>query len=98
MSKFLIEARIAELSKVNTVSASGAASSAAVVETLLRRWYKVWHFLGAAPLETDVNTTAASHSIDHESGVPDTVRSPLYDMATSNPHVIAATLFSGNRR
>jgi len=97
MSKFSIVARIVELNQVNTGLASRTVASAKVEETLLQHFLKTWRSQRAAHLKSVPIASIAPQIIEEESGEPAIHKASPYDLASSNPYVIAATLFSRKR-
>jgi hypothetical protein len=97
MNKFSIAAGTAALGVATSALTSGIASPAEVRETLLKRCFRTRHFQRAAPVKTGPTASVDAQLIDKESGGPIPYRSPIYDLVASNPHVIAASLFSRKR-
>ena len=98
MSKFSVAARISELGQVNTGLASRTVSSAEVEETLLQHFLRTWRSQKAAGLKSVPAASIAPQIIEEESGKPAMYKASPYDLASNNPYVIAATLFSQKRR
>jgi hypothetical protein len=97
MSKFSIPARIAELRQVNTSLVSRAVSPEDVEETLLQHFFKTWRSQRAAKIKKAPNGRINPQDINEKSDEPSTHPASLYDLASANPHVIAATLFLRKR-
>jgi len=97
MSKFTMAARIVELNHVNTACNSRALSPVEVEETLLQHFLKVWRTRSAAHLTPVPVTSIDPQPVEEKSIEPVPNRASPYDLASNNPHVIAATLFSRKR-
>jgi hypothetical protein len=67
-------------------------------ESLLRRCFKNVRSHGNALPKAEAEAAVDSQLIDGTGWKPDAYRSPLYDLAASNPHVLAVTLFSRKSR
>ena len=93
MNNFLIAAGTAVLGAATTALTSRIGSTAEIRESLLQHCFKSRLRQRAAQLEPDPTASVDSQLIDEESGEQATRRSTLYDLAASNPHVIAASLF-----
>lgn len=98
MSKFSIPARIVELGQVNTFLTSRAVSSADVEETLLQHFLKAWRSQRVTHLKPVPGTQIEPQIIEETNGEPATHQASPYGLASNNPHIIAATLFSRKRR
>ena len=97
MNKFLIAAGTVVLGVSATTLTSSIGSSAEASESLLQRCFKSRRRQRAAQLEPDPNASVDSQ-LNYESGEPAAPQSPLYDLAASSPHVIAASLFLRRHR
>ena len=73
-------------------------SAAEARESLLRRCFKNVRFHGNARPKAEPVAEVDSQLIDETGWKPDAYRSPLYDLAASNPHVLAVSLFSRKSR
>jgi hypothetical protein len=71
-------------------------STAEARESLLRRCFKTVPFHGNTKPKAEPEVD--SQLIDETEWKPDAYRSPLYDLAASNPHVLAVSLFSRKSR
>ena len=69
-------------------------TAAEAIQSLLQRWFKNLRFHGTARRESEPIAGVDSQSIDEMGWEPDKYHSPLYELAESHPHVIAASLFS----
>lgn len=67
-------------------------------ESLLRRCFKNVRFHGNVRPKAEPVAEVDSQLIDETGWKPDAYRSPLYDLAASNPHVLAVSLFSRKSR
>lgn len=97
MSKFLIAARIVELSRMPAATTSRVLSSTEVEETLLQHFLKTWRSRSAAQLKSVPAVRTDPPVIEEKGDEPVPHKASPYDLASSNPHVIAATLFSRKR-
>lgn len=97
MSKFQIAARIMELNLAPTVTTSRTLSPTEVEETLLQHLLKTWRSRSAAQLKSVPAARIDPPIIEEEWDEPVPHKASPYDLASSNPHVIAATLFSRKR-
>ena len=97
MNKFLIAAGTAVLGFSATTLTSSIGSTAEVSESLVQRCFRSLRRQRAAQMEPDLTASVDSRLIN-ESGEPATHQSPLYDLAASSPHVIAASLFLRRHR
>jgi hypothetical protein len=88
MNKFFIAAGTAALDL----------STAEARESLLQRLFKNLRFHGSARPKADPVVDIDPQLIDEEGWQPEKHQSPLYDLASSHPHVIAASLFSRKLR
>jgi hypothetical protein len=57
------------------------------------RYFSYLRFRKAAQLKTDPTIRVDSPVINEESWIQDNHHTPLYDLAASNPHLIATSLF-----
>jgi hypothetical protein len=73
-------------------------SAAEAKESLLRRCFRNVRFHRNTQSRAEPVAEVDSQLIDETGWKPDAYRSPLYDLAASNPHVLAATLFSRKSR
>lgn len=97
MSKFSIAARIVELNRANTGPSSRAVSSAGLEETLLHHFLNSWRSQRAAHLKSVPTARLDTQIIEEKFGEPAKQQASPYDLASNNPYVIAATLFSRKR-
>lgn len=67
-------------------------------DSLLRRCFKSVRFHGNAPAKVEPVAEVDSQLIDETGWKPDAYHSPLYDLAASNPHLLAVSLFSRKSR
>ena len=98
MNKFLIAAGTAVFGVAGTALTSRIGSIAEVRESFLQRCFKSRRRQRAAQLGLASIVSVDTQLIDEENGEPATRKSPLYDLAASSPHVIAASLFLRNHR
>jgi hypothetical protein len=89
MNKLFLAAETA-LAFVNAAAGSTAEANG----FLLRRYLKCPCLRRAFRLEADAAAIVDSQPADEKPGEPDRHQSVLYDLAASNPHVIAASLFT----
>jgi hypothetical protein len=66
--------------------------------SFIQRCFKNLHLLRASRLNADAAAAADSKLVDEKGWKSDRQQSPLYDLAASNPYVIAASLFSRKHR
>lgn len=88
MNKFFIAAGTAAL----------GLSTAEARESLLQRFFKNLRFHGSTRPKADPVVDIDPQLIDEKGWQPEKHQSPLYDLAASHPHVIAASLFSRKLR
>ena len=79
-------------------AAVATASTAEVIEPFIRRCFKNLNIGNASQPKADSAASVDLRSIDEKDWKPDSHKSPLYDLAASNPYVIAASLFSRKNR
>ena len=79
-------------------AAAATASTAEVIEPFFRRCFKNLNTRNASQPKADTAASVDLQSIDEKDWKPDSHKSPLYDLAASNPYVIAASLFSRKYR
>ena len=77
---------------------AAAGSTAEANGFLLRRYLKCPCLRRAFRLDADAAAIVDSQPIDERPREPDRHQSALYDLAASNPHVIAASLFTRKHR
>ena len=92
MSKFSIAARIVEINQANT-----GPSSVGLEESLLHYFLKAWRSRRAAHLNSVPTARVGPQIIEERSGESVKHQASPYDLASNNPYVIAATLFSRKR-
>ena len=73
-------------------------SAAEAKDSLLRRCFRNVPFHGNVRPKAEPVAEVDSQLIDETGWEPVAYRSPLYDLAASNPHVLAITLFSRKSR
>jgi hypothetical protein len=73
-------------------------SSAEAKESLLGRCFKNMPFHRNTQSKAEPVAEVDSQLIGETGWKPDAYRSPLYDLAASNPHVLTVTLFSKKSR
>ena len=95
MSKFSIAARIVELGEINTVRTSRAVSTARATETFLQRYFRARGLQRVGAIKSSsLNAPANSPAAGEKSDATASYKASPYDLASNNPYVIAATLFS----
>ena len=77
---------------------AATASTAEAIEPFFRRCFKNLNILSASQLKADPAASVDSQLVDEKDWRPDSHQSPLYDLAASNPYVIAASVFSAKNR
>lgn len=95
MSKFSIAARVVELRQANPTTRS--LSSAEVEETLLQHFLRAWRSQRSVHAKSVPSAHLDAQIVEERSGEVPTHKSSPYNLASNNPHVIAATLFSKKR-
>jgi hypothetical protein len=94
MNKFFITAGTAAFDLVTAAPASTTTSTANARGSLLQRGFNYLRLRKASRLRTDPTVSVDSQLTSEKGWESDKNQSPLYDLAASNPHVIAASLFS----
>ena len=97
MSKFSIAARVAELRQANAALASKTLSSAEAEETMLQHFLRTWRSQSSVHAKSAPTAGVDAPSLEEKNGNAATHQASPYDLASSNPHIIAATLFTRKR-
>lgn len=92
MNRLFIAVSTAAFNLVTAESAS--AITAGAKESFRARYFNCLRLRKAAQLKTEAPVLVDSPVADEKGWKQDSHHSPLYDLAASNPHVIAATLFT----
>ncbi len=97
MSKFSIAARIVELGEINAVRSSKGGFAADVKETILQSYLRARSLRQAVQARAEFSAQVDPQAADEDGSPPAAHKASPYDLASNNPYVIAATLFSRKR-
>jgi hypothetical protein len=98
MNKLFNAAEMEALDLATPAPASTMSSTAEAKGSLLQRWFNCPRLRKIARVRADPVVNVDSQMVDEKGWEPDRPQSALYDLAASNPHVIAASLFSRKYR
>ena len=88
----------AETGALGLVTATTATSTGETKGSFFQRCFNYLHLRKTARLKADALVCADSQLTEESAWEPKKHRSPLYDLAASNPHIIAVSLFSRKYR
>jgi hypothetical protein len=98
MNKLFNAAETAALDLATAAPASTITFTAEPKRPLLQLWFSYLRLRKAARLRTDPMVNVDSQMVDEKGWESERRQSALYDLAASNPYVIAASLFSRKHR